>query len=106
MKEGVISRDKRYRKVSKGKHNYQKSSRRNQTTSPWTARFYIQRKINKQGNPGRPVIGSVNCQTSNILKYVDYQLQPIVPQIQSYIQDTSDFLRKINKIEKYQITHI
>ena len=76
------------------------------TTSPWTPRFYIQRKIHKQGNPGRPAISSVNCHTSDISKYVDYHLQPIVQQIPSYIQDTSDFWRKINKVEKIPGTHI
>ena len=45
------------------------------TTSPWTPRFYSQPKIHKQGNFGRPVISSVNCHTSDISKYVDYQLQ-------------------------------
>ena len=70
------------------------------TTSSRTPKFYIQPKIHKQGNPGRPVISSVNCHTSNISKYVDYQLQPIIQQIPSHIRDTSDILRKINKIEK------
>ena len=51
-------------------------------------------------NPGRLAISFVNCHTSNISKYVDYHLQPIVQQILFYIQDTSDFLRKFNKIEK------
>ena len=69
-------------------------------TSAQIPRLYIQPKIHKQSNPERPVISSVNCQTSNISKYVDYHLQPIVQQIPSYIQDTSDFLRKINRIEK------
>ena len=70
------------------------------TTSPRTPRFYIQPKIHKQDNPGRPAISSRNCHTSNISKYVDYHLRPIVQQIPCYIQNTSDFLRKINKIEK------
>ena len=42
------------------------------TTSPRTPRFHMKPKIHKQGNPGRPVISSVNCHTSNISKYVDY----------------------------------
>ena len=46
------------------------------TTSPRTPRFYI---------PGRPIIRSVNCHTSNISKYVDYLLLTIVQQIPSYI---------------------
>ena len=63
-------------------------------------RFYIQSKIHKEGYPGRPVSSSVNCHTSNISKYVDYHLQSIVQKIRSYMQLRSDFLRKINKIEK------
>ena len=70
------------------------------TSSPRTPRFYIQRKIHKQGSPGRPATSSVNCHRSNISKYVDYHLQPIVQQIPCYIQNTSDFFRKINKAEK------
>ena len=38
-------------------------------------------KIHRRGNPGRPVAISVNCHTSNISKYVDYHLQPIVKEI-------------------------
>ena len=55
------------------------------TTSPRTPRFYIHPKIHKQGNPGRPVIGAINCHTSNISIYVDYHLQPLVQQITCYI---------------------
>ena len=33
------------------------------TTSPRIPRVYIQPKTQKQGNPGRPVISSVNCHT-------------------------------------------
>ena len=51
--------------------------------------------IYKQGNPERSGFDSVNFHTSNISKYLDYQLQPIVQKILSYIQDTSDFLWKI-----------
>ena len=59
------------------------------------------------GNPGGPVVSSVNCHISDISKFVGYHLQPIVQQIPSYMQDTSDFLRKINKNrKKYQIAHI
>ena len=55
--------------------------------------------MHKQGNPGKPVISSVNCHTSIISKYVDYHLQSVVQKISSYIQqDISDFLRKISTI--------
>ena len=75
------------------------------TTSPRTPRFYIQSKIHKQGNLGRPVISSVNSHTSNISKYVDYHLQPIVQHHLIYkIQRT--FYEKSTKLKKYQITYI
>ena len=50
-------------------------------------------------NSGRPLTFPINCHTSNMLRYIDYHLQPIVKQIPSYIRDTSDFSRKINTIE-------
>ena len=75
-------------------------AKRLKTSSPRTPRFYIQPKIHKQGSPGRPATSSINCHRSNISKYVEYHLPPIVQQIPSYIQNASDFLRKINKIEK------
>ena len=65
----------------------------------------ISRKKRKKTEK-RLVISSVNCRTSNISKYINYHLQPIVQQIPSYIQDTSDFLQKINKLGKIQHTHI
>ena len=43
-----------------------------------TRKFYIQPKIHKKDNPGRPVVSSVNYHSSHISKYVDYHLQPIV----------------------------
>ena len=52
--------------------------------SPRTLQFYISPKIHKEGNPGRPVVSSINCHTANTSKYVDYQLRPIVKQIPSY----------------------
>ena len=41
----------------------------------------------------------MNCHTLKISEYIDYHLQPIVKEIPSYIQDTTDFLRKINQID-------
>ena len=69
------------------------------TENPKTPHFYIKPKVHKNGNPGRPVISSINCHTSKISEYVDYHLQPIVKEIPSYAQDTTDFLRKINQID-------
>ena len=67
--------------------------------NPKTPHFYLNQKVHKEGNPGRPVISSINCHTSKISEYVDYHLQPIVKEIPSYVQDTTDILRKINQID-------
>ena len=66
--------------------------------SPRTLQFYISPKIHKEGNPGRPVVSSINCPTANISKFVDYHLQPVVKQITSYVKDTNDFINKINAV--------
>ena len=42
---------------------------------PKTPRLYMLPKIHKEGNPGRPVVSSVNCHTSDISKLVDYHIQ-------------------------------
>ena len=44
------------------------------TSDPRTPRFYIFPKIHKSGSPGCPVVSSVDCHTTNISKYIDYQL--------------------------------
>ena len=36
-----------------------------------TPHFYIQPRIHKEGNPGVPVISSLNCHTSNSSEYID-----------------------------------
>ena len=51
------------------------------------------------GNPGRPVVSSVNYHTYTISKYVDFHLQPIVKNIPSYVRDTTDFLQKLDKVK-------
>ena len=61
-----------------------------------TPKFYISPKIHKENNPGRPVINSINCHTSEISRFVDHHLQPLVREIPSYIKDTNDFINKID----------
>ena len=62
-------------------------------------RFYTQPKIHKEGNPGRPVIGSVTCCRSKIPEYVDYNLQPVLKQIRSYVNDTNNIVSKLKAVE-------
>ena len=69
------------------------------TENPKTPHFYLKPKVHKKSNPGRPVISSKNFHTSKISEYANYHLQPIVKDIPSYVQDTTDFLRKINQID-------
>ena len=64
---------------------------------PDTPRFYTRPKMT--GNPGRPVVSSVNYHTYTISKYVDFHLQPIVKNIPSYVRDTTDFLKKLDKVK-------
>ena len=61
-----------------------------------TPKLYLLPKIHKEGNPGRPVVSLIDCATSKISEYVDYHLQPIVEETESYVKDTYDFLKKLN----------
>ena len=66
------------------------------SVNPKPPKFYISPKIHKENNPGRPVINSINCHTSEISRFVDHHLQPVVREIPSYIKDTNDFINKID----------
>jgi len=68
--------------------------------TPRTARFYLLPKIHKNiiPPPGRPIISANNCPTERISQFVDYFINPLVPEIKSYIKDTTDFVTKIHNI--------
>ena len=66
---------------------------------PKTPKFNLRPKIHEESYPGRPVVSSLNCHIANISKYVDYHLQPIVNEIPSYVKDTQDFLKKLEKLK-------
>ena len=61
-----------------------------------TPLFYLLPKIHKKGNPGRPVVSSIDCHTSRISAFVDHHLHPIVQQTKAYVRDTNDFLNKLS----------
>ena len=71
------------------------------THEPKTSKFYLNPKIHKTNNPGRPVINSVDCHSSNISKYVDYHLQPEMCKLKSYTKDSTDTINKISEIRNY-----
>ena len=64
--------------------------------NPKTPKFYISPKIHKESTPRKPMINSVNCHTSEILRFVDHHLQPLVREIPSYNKRTNFFINKIN----------
>ena len=70
--------------------------------TPKTARFYLLPKIHKNiiPPPGRPIISANECPTEKISQFVDYFLNPLVPKIESYIKDTTDFVTKILQLDK------
>ena len=41
----------------------------------------------------------MNYHTENISKYVYFHLQPIVKVVPSYVKDTQDFLKKLEKVK-------
>ena len=61
---------------------------------PKAGRFYLLPKIHKAGNPGRPIVSANGYPTEKISEFVDLHLQPHVQNLPSYLQDTTDFLRK------------
>ena len=63
---------------------------------PKPGRFYLLPKIHKAGNPGRPIVSANGHPTEKISEFVDLHLQPHVQNLPSYLQDTTDFLRKQN----------
>ena len=45
------------------------------------------------------MISSINCHTSEISRFVDHHLQPLVREIPSYIKDKNDFINKIDNFD-------
>ena len=69
---------------------------------PKTAKFYLLPKVHKKEVPGRPITNAIGAPTSTIAEFVDFQLQPIVERLKSYVKDTTDFLIKLTKIGNLQ----
>ena len=59
--------------------------------------FYTLTKIHKPKPVGRPIISGCDDPTERISSFVDTLLQPIAQKQQSFIKDTSDFIRFIEK---------
>ena len=50
--------------------------------------------------PGRPDISNSGFYTENISAFLDFHLKPISAKVKSYMKDTNDFLRKLQKLPK------
>ena len=64
---------------------------------PKFARFYLLPKIHKrlENVPGEPCISNSGFYTENISAFLDFHLQPLTREVESYIKDTNDFLKKL-----------
>ena len=67
-------------------------------SEPRTSLFYLLPKIHQKDHPGRSVVSFIDSHTSNISEFVDYQLQPSVQSLTSYVKDTNDLLNNIKKV--------
>ena len=63
---------------------------------PRTSLLYMLSKIHKAINPGRPIVSAVSCPSSHFASFLDSILTPIVKQLPTYVQDTSDAFRIFN----------
>jgi hypothetical protein len=65
-----------------------------------TAIFYMLPKLHKNvlPPPGRPIVSSVECPTKKISKMLDLILNPLVKKTRSFIEDSTDFIRKIKSV--------
>ncbi len=69
-------------------------------SKPRTPLLYTQPKIHKGilPPPCRPIVSGNNSPSERISAFVDWFLKPIVPQIPSYIKDTTHFLQLIEDL--------
>lgn len=65
-----------------------------------TAELYLLNKIHSDPpTKARPIISANECPVEKISEYVDFFLQPFVIEQNTYIKDTSDFIRKLEQIK-------
>ena len=67
---------------------------------PKFARFYLLPKTHKRLHNVlvRPVISNYGYYAENISSFLDYHLQPLAKEIESYIKDTNHFFKKLQEL--------
>ena len=61
-------------------------------------RFYILKRVHKNGCPGRPMVSAVGSHTEGLSEVVDHFIQPFLPKILSFIRDTQYFLDRLHAL--------
>ncbi|XP_071178031.1 uncharacterized protein [Mytilus edulis] len=61
-------------------------------------RLYLLPKIHKVNNPSRPIVSANGYPTEEISEFVDFHLRSHVENLPSHIQDTTDYLRKMESM--------
>ena len=69
---------------------------------PKVGNLYFLPKIHKKKSPppGRPICNNRGTMTENSSKWTDLELQPLVKELPSYIKDNTDFVKKLEEINK------
>ena len=62
-------------------------------SNPRPGQFYLPPKIHKGvlPHPGHPIISAIGSPTEEISEFLDFFLQPLLPQIPSYVKYTGHF---------------
>lgn len=60
--------------------------------------LYLLPKIHKPDVPGRPIISGCGGPTVRLSEYNDFYLKPLMNNIDSYVKDSTDFLKRIFKL--------
>ena len=68
---------------------------------PGPGRLYTLPKIHKPGHPppGRPIVSGNGTVTEIVSSFVDHFLKSLVPTLDSYIQDSTHFLRILEDLK-------
>ena len=68
--------------------------------NPQLGRFYLLPKIHKRMTnvPGHPVTSNNGTRTENISSYLDYHLKSLIPNVPHILEDTRDFVNRIQDL--------